>query len=353
MFSALLVSQNAGRRQNLTSVALTTNQLMLARILEEYPSGIALTRLLHVVEPEIVLLDLAGGDAALAFAHAIRAANPALPVLGFSDTPAPVHAGGPLDIVLTYPPTSEELSRFVGALVRRTVFRAKENLLLFLPAKAGSGASTIVWNTAAALAEQGARRVLAIEADYRSGALSLQFNESPEGSFRYPVGEAGLKGQGYETEIVRFLPREVAASYCGVGNPFSLGDIAPGESVLDVGCGCGVDVLVAATKVGPGGRVVGIDLVAEMLCRARENLRTAGLDNVVFRKASAQRLPLHASSFDVVISNGAFNLVADKEKALGEVFRVLKPGGRFMIADQVLTVEPGDEAESRIDNWAG
>jgi arsenite methyltransferase len=175
---------------------------------------------------------------------------------------------------------------------------------------------------------------------------------SPEGSFQYPTGEAGLKGQDYDSEILRSMPKEVLASYCGVGNPFTLGAIKEGESVLDVGCGAGVDTLVAARMVGPQGRVIGMDLIPEMLGRAQANLRKTAIGNVSFQESSAEEIPFPEGSFEAVISNGVFNLIPDKLKALKEVFRVLKPLGRFMIADEILTVEASDDIQSRIENWA-
>jgi ubiquinone/menaquinone biosynthesis C-methylase UbiE len=144
----------------------------------------------------------------------------------------------------------------------------------------------------------------------------------------------------------------VAAAYCGVGNPFTLGPIHPGEAILDIGCGAGVDSLIAARMVGPSGSVRGIDLVPEMLNRAKENARLVRAENVEFMEGSAEELPFPDASFEVVISNGVFNLVVDKVKALEEVMRVLKPGGRFMIADQVLAGELPKETRARVENWA-
>jgi SAM-dependent methyltransferase len=173
-----------------------------------------------------------------------------------------------------------------------------------------------------------------------------------EGNFQYPTGEAGLKGQNYNTEILKKLPKDVFVSYCGVGNPLLLGPINEGEAALDVGCGAGVDTLIAATMVGPKGRAAGIDLTPEILAVARENLRKTSLHNVTFQEASAENLPFPDVTFDAVISNGVFNLIPDKMKALKEIFRVLKPLGRFMIADQVLTVEPPGDTRSIVENWA-
>ena len=174
---------------------------------------------------------------------------------------------------------------------------------------------------------------------------------SPEGQFRYPTGRAGLEALGYDPYLIRVLPESVAAAYCGVGNPFSLGPIHPGDIVLDIGCGAGVDSIFAALMAGPSGKVTGIDLVPEMLERAKENARLSAF-NINFLEGSAEDLLFPDNTFDVVISNGVFNLVVDKVKALSEVYRVLKPGGRFMLSDQILTGELPKETKARIENWA-
>jgi SAM-dependent methyltransferase len=175
---------------------------------------------------------------------------------------------------------------------------------------------------------------------------------SPEGNFNYPTGRAGLEGQKYAPKVLRALPKDVLASYCGVGNPFSLGPVKKGEAVLDIGCGAGVDTLVAAIMVGPKGKVIGIDLVPEMLKRARTNLKKTSLKNVTFREGSAERLPFPHGTFDVVISNGVFNLIPDKAKALREVLRVLKSSGRFLLADQILMGDMPADTESMVANWS-
>ncbi len=174
---------------------------------------------------------------------------------------------------------------------------------------------------------------------------------NPEGQFRYPTGPAALEGLGYPKEIVKALSANILNSYCGVGNPFSLGPVHKGDAVLDVGCGAGVDTIIAAMMVGHEGKAVGIDMTPEMLERAVKNLSETSLTNLTFQSASAENLPFPDQSFDVVISNGVFNLVPDKAKALGEVFRVLKPSGRFMIADQILAGRPPDDPKARIESW--
>ena len=177
-------------------------------------------------------------------------------------------------------------------------------------------------------------------------------SDSPEGLFQYPTGRAGLEALNYDSELIQALPDSVVASYCGVGNPFTLGVIRKGEAVLDIGCGAGIDTIVAAMMVGPAGTVVGIDMVPEMLARARENLRMTDLKNVIFEEAYGEKLPFADGGFDVVISNGAFNLIPDKAKALSEVVRVLKPGGRLMMADQILVGELPSAIKARVASWA-
>lgn len=176
-------------------------------------------------------------------------------------------------------------------------------------------------------------------------------SDSPKGLFQYPTGRDGLVALKYDPEMIQNLPEEAIASYCGVGNPFSLGPVHNGEAVLDIGCGGGVDTLIAAMMVGPGGKAVGIDMIPEMLNRAKMNLSATPLKNVNFEEASAESLPFPNESFDGVISNGVFNLIPDKAKALREVFRVMKPRGRFMIADQVLTGDLPQDSQVRANDW--
>ena len=173
----------------------------------------------------------------------------------------------------------------------------------------------------------------------------------PGCGFQYPTGKEGLTKLGYPPELLQGIPDPVLASFCGVGNPFSLGPINPGETVLDIGCGAGVDTLVAARLVGPTGRVVGIDATAEMIARAQANLALTGLANVSFAVASAKALPFPDGEFEVALSNGVFNLLIDKEQALSEAYRVLKPGSRLILADMVLVQELPKEQAAKVENW--
>jgi SAM-dependent methyltransferase len=163
--------------------------------------------------------------------------------------------------------------------------------------------------------------------------------------FKYPTGSAGLVGLGYGEELIGHLPDSVRESFCGVGNPFSIGPVAAGEALLDIGCGSGVDTLIAGHLTSPGGRAAGVDLTPEMIRRAEDNLAAADLSNVTFTLAAADKLPFPEADFDVLISNGAFNLVPDKAAALAEALRVLNP--RAPHDHDVLTgaAKPGRDAQ--------
>ena len=156
---------------------------------------------------------------------------------------------------------------------------------------------------------------------------------SPEGLFRYPTGEASARGLCYPPDLVAAIPPAIRERFVGVGNPFSLGPIRAGESVLDLGCGAGFDAFIAAQLVGLEGRVVGIDLSLEMLAVARAGQAEAGLPQIEFCEAPVEVLPFPDASFDLALSNGVLNLVPDKPAALREIFRVLRPGGRLQACD--------------------
>jgi arsenite methyltransferase len=169
--------------------------------------------------------------------------------------------------------------------------------------------------------------------------------------FKYPTGKEGMRLQGYPAHLIEEFPDEVLADFCGVGNPFSLGPLYPGEAVLDIGCGAGVDTLVAAHLVGPGGRVVGIDVTFAMLERAQAHLARLGWPQVSFQEADAEALPFPDAEFDAIISNGVFNLTTNKAQALAEAHRVLKPGGRLLLADMILVAALPQDRQDQIANW--
>ena len=179
-----------------------------------------------------------------------------------------------------------------------------------------------------------------------------QVSVTPKGLFNYPTGREGLNGLGYDPKIVESIPQPVIDSFCGVGNPFSLGPIHEGETILDIGSGGGFDVIFAAIKAGAEGNVTGIDVTPGMLERSKKNLKETSIKTVVLRQASAENLPFSDNKFDVVISNGVFNLIPEKAKALSEVYRVLKSGGRLMMADQILTGELSKEQKLSVESWA-
>jgi arsenite methyltransferase len=178
-----------------------------------------------------------------------------------------------------------------------------------------------------------------------------QVAKSPEGQFNYPTGKNGLEALGYDKFLIDALPTAVASSYCGVGNPFALGKIKPGEQILDIGCGSGVDTILAAILAGEKGSAIGVDIVTEMIERAENNLALMDLENVKLQKASGESLPFAEDTFDVVISNGVINLIPDKEAAMSEIIRVLKPAGRLMVTDQIAEGSIKKDFKERIANW--
>jgi len=149
---------------------------------------------------------------------------------------------------------------------------------------------------------------------------------SPESEQGFPVGPESAKSLGYPAAEIDGLPNSVTESFAGVGNPFSLAELHAGETVLDLGSGAGLDSILAARKVGPSGKVIGVDFSPEMIEKATRNAQALGLPNVVFHHGNLESLPLGSTTVDVAVSNGVFNLCLDKPKVVGEVFRVLRAG---------------------------
>jgi len=179
-----------------------------------------------------------------------------------------------------------------------------------------------------------------------------EVSTEPERGFIFPTGRAWAEDLGYPSELAR-VPEETARSFAGVANPFSLGRIERGQVVLDLGCGAGTDLLVAAQMVGPEGRAIGVDMTPAMLDRARLSAVAMGLANVVLHESLIESLPLPDGSVDVVISNGVIDLVPDKDAVFSELDRVLRPGGRLQLADVVIHTEVSEDARERIDLWTG
>ena len=170
--------------------------------------------------------------------------------------------------------------------------------------------------------------------------------DSPTGLFRYPIGEASALSLGYPPALLARVPSTIRDRFVGVGNPFALGEVRIGESVLDLGCGAGFDAFVAAQFVGAGGAVVGVDLSAEMLAVANAGRAEIGWAQLDFREAAIEALPFPEASFDAALSNGVLNLIPNKPAALREIFRVLRSGGHLQACDIGLTDEetPPDKA---------
>jgi SAM-dependent methyltransferase len=177
-------------------------------------------------------------------------------------------------------------------------------------------------------------------------------SQEPEKDFVFPTGRAWAEDLGYPDELAS-VPETAVESFAGVANPFSLGRLAPGEHVLDLGSGAGTDSLVAATMVGPEGSVTGVDMTPEMLARARAAAAQMGAANVEFVEAEAESLPFVDEMFDVALSNGVIDLIPDKDAVFGELFRVLRPGGRIQIADVTIQRPVSEEGRRNIDLWTG
>jgi ubiquinone/menaquinone biosynthesis C-methylase UbiE len=162
-----------------------------------------------------------------------------------------------------------------------------------------------------------------------------------------------ISGQIYAAEDLREVPLEAALASLGCGNPVALAELHPGEVVLDLGSGGGIDVLLSARRVGPTGKAYGLDMVDEMLELARENQRKAGIENVEFLKGEIEDIPLPDNSVDVIISNCVVNLSPDKDQVLREAYRVLKPGGRIAVSDIIFRGEMPEGLRRNLELWAG
>jgi SAM-dependent methyltransferase len=187
----------------------------------------------------------------------------------------------------------------------------------------------------------------AIQAEYAEVALH------PTKGFHFHTGRPLAQLLGYQEAWLEGIPEGAIESFAGTGNPFSLGTLRPGEHVVDVGSGAGIDSLIAAKMVGLQGQVVGMDMTPEMLAKARRNAAEAGLTNVEFREGYGEALPVSSGWADVVISNGVLNLFPDKLGGLYEMARVLKPGGRLQIGDILVQKAVPESAKRQIDLWTG
>jgi arsenite methyltransferase len=174
-----------------------------------------------------------------------------------------------------------------------------------------------------------------------------------EQEFIFPTGRAWAQELGYPEPELERVPDATVESFAGVANHWVLGRIEPGAVVLDLGCGAGTDLLIAAQMTGPTGRVIGVDMTASMLERARASADEMGVDNVELHESLIESLPLGDASVDFVISNGVIDLVPDKDAVLDEIDRTLRPGGRLQLADVVIHHEVSEDARKRIDLWTG
>lgn len=162
----------------------------------------------------------------------------------------------------------------------------------------------------------------------------------------FPVGYAFAQSLGYSTDLLNSLPRPAVDAFAGISYPLAYANLLPGEKVLDLGCGAGMDTILCARQVGPEGQVHSLDLSAAMLESARANTAAAGLTNVIFHLAPAEAIPVGDGQLDVVIVNGIFNLCPTKEEVMKEIYRTLRPGGRLFASEIVL-------ADADDENWVG
>jgi SAM-dependent methyltransferase len=200
---------------------------------------------------------------------------------------------------------------------------------------------------------------VSIEADIDVELLKSEIKKTyasvsaePEREFVFPTGRAWAEDLGYPDELAN-VPESAVESFAGVANPWTMGRLAAGERVLDLGSGAGTDSLVAAQMVGDQGHVTGIDMTPEMLAKARSAATAMGVSNVEFVEGEAERLPFPDASFDAVVSNGVIDLIPDKDAVFAELHRVLAPGGRMQIADVTIQNPVSEEGRREIDLWTG
>jgi SAM-dependent methyltransferase len=178
--------------------------------------------------------------------------------------------------------------------------------------------------------------------------------DDPSGDFHFHRGaDYAASLLGYDATELAAIPATTTASFAGVGNPHCVAPIEPGETVIDIGCGAGTDLMLAARRVGPTGKAIGVDMTPAMAERARVGASAMGLDHVEIRVGDALELPIESGTVDVIISNGVINLTPDKDRAYAEAFRVLKPGGRFQLADIIVATELSEKIRNDIDLWTG
>jgi arsenite methyltransferase len=200
------------------------------------------------------------------------------------------------------------------------------------------------------------RAIEGLDVDHLRDAIRDEYSQvatNPEQDFHFHTGRRLAGILGYDERWLEGVPEESIASFAGTGNPFSLGALHEGERVIDVGCGAGIDSLIAARMVGASGAVIGVDMTPAMVVRATESAARIGCNNVRFEQGLAESLPAPDAWADVVISNGVLNLFPDKLRALQEIARVLKPGGRLQIGDILIQKSLGDKAKRDIDLWKG
>jgi SAM-dependent methyltransferase len=203
-----------------------------------------------------------------------------------------------------------------------------------------------------------AQRVMAsqVDRDQLRAQISEKYTDvalEPERGFHFHTGRPLANMLAYDDADIDPLPASAVDSFAGVGNPFSMGRLAPGETVVDIGCGAGFDTLIAARQVGPSGTVISVDMTDAMLQKTRAGASALGFAHVDVRHGYAEALPVTDATADVVISNGVINLTPDKIAVMREVYRVLKPGARFQIGDIVVHKEVPQDAKDDIDLWSG